>query len=392
MARRAGLTDNQIANKKRKPKRYIKADPEQRGLYLRIPPEGPIVFAAVARDPYGKQIWATLGTTAELTIDQARDRAREAIHRVKAGKPAIEPPKVQPDTVAAVTANWFKRHVEKNGLRTAAEIRRMLDVHVLPRWRDRIFVELKRRDIAALLDAIEDDHGAPAADAVLTVLRSIATWQAARDDNYTPPFVRGMRRISKAAQRRSRILTDDEIRKVWKAVDDAQQFGAGIRFLLLTGQRRDKAITLRWEDIDDNGTWKIRTEAREQSNAGSLQLPQAARDIVAAQPRFTGEPIIFGRSLRSFRWKKNFDKKCGVTDWVIHDLRRTARSLLSRVGVSTEIAERVLGHAVTGVRGTYDRHDYEKEKADALRKLAALIERIVNPPAENIVALHEAAL
>lgn len=389
-ARRRSLTDRMLAAKKRKAKRYTEADPEMRGHYIRVPPDGPIVFYAVVRDPYGKQTWAPLGTTAEMKIAEARDRARGALKRIKEGKPAIEPPKVQPDTVAAVTANWFKRHVEKNGLRTAAEIRRMLDVHVLPRWRDRIFVELKRRDIAALLDAIEDDRGAPVADAVLTVLRSIATWQAARDDNYTPPFVRGMRRISKAAQRRSRILTDDEIRKVWKAAGDAGQFGAGVRFLLLTGQRRDKAITLRWEDIDDNDTWKIRTEAREKSNAGSLQLPQAARDIVAAQPRFAGEPIIFGRSLRSFRWKRNFDKQCGVTDWVIHDLRRTARSLLSRAGVSTEVAERVLGHAVTGVRGTYDRHDYEKEKADALRKLAALIERIVDPPAENVLALHEA--
>src|ERR1700722_17969876 len=101
--RRETLTDKQLASKKRRAERYIQADPEQRGLYLRIPPEGPIVFAAVARDPYGKQIWATLGTSADMNIGEARERAREAIRRVKEGKPAIEPPKVQPDTVAAVT-------------------------------------------------------------------------------------------------------------------------------------------------------------------------------------------------------------------------------------------------------------------------------------------------
>jgi len=107
--RRIGLTDKQLAAKKRKPKRYIEADPEQRGLYLRIPPEGPIVFAAVARDPYGKQIWATLGTTADMRIDEARERAREAIRRIKDGQEAIETPKPKPESVAEVAENWLRR-------------------------------------------------------------------------------------------------------------------------------------------------------------------------------------------------------------------------------------------------------------------------------------------
>ena len=59
--------------------------------------------------------------------------------------------------------------------------------------------------------------------------------------------------------------------------------------------------------------------------------------------------------------------------WVVHDLRRTARSLMSRAGVRPDIAERVLGHAISGVEGIYDRHDYRAEKAEALAKLAALV-------------------
>ena len=81
----------------------------------------------------------------------------------------------------------------------------------------------------------------------------------------------------------------------------------------------------------------------------------------------------------------------GVTGWTLHDLRRTSRSLLSRAGVRPDIAERVLGHAVGGVEGIYDRHRYDDEKADALARLAAPIERIVNPPAGNVVPLREAA-
>ena len=64
---------------------------------------------------------------------------------------------------------------------------------------------------------------------------------------------------------------------------------------------------------------------------------------------------------------------------------------MSRANVRPDIAERVRGHAVAGVEGVYDRHRYDDEKADALRRLAALIERIVNPPTGNVVALHEAA-
>ena len=63
----------------------------------------------------------------------------------------------------------------------------------------------------------------------------------------------------------------------------------------------------------------------------------------------------------------------GVSGWVIHDLRRTARSLLSRAGVPTDHAERCLGHVIGGVRGVYDRHEYYDEKAKAFEALAAQV-------------------
>ena len=63
---------------------------------------------------------------------------------------------------------------------------------------------------------------------------------------------------------------------------------------------------------------------------------------------------------------------CGVTGWTLHDLRRTARSLMSRAGSQSDHAERCLGHLVGGVRGTYDRHDYHEEKWRAFEALAAL--------------------
>jgi integrase len=393
--RRRGLTDKMLAAKKREAKRYIEADPELRGHYIRVPPDGPIVFTAVARSPLGKQIWASLGTAAELKIDQARERAREAIRRIKAGKPAIEPPKPKPESVALIAGNWLTRHVEKNKHRTAPELRRVVEKYVLPYWADRTFTDIRRSDIAALLDVIEDKHGPAMADAVLTVLRSIATWVQSRDDTYVPPFAKGMRRVPKEVHRRSRVLNDDELRAVWRAAGD-DRFGALVKLLLLSAQRKEKTLTLRWDDISADGVWTIRTEPREKGNAGKLQLPKVALDTIQAQPRFVSNPFVFAASRGAGPWrltnwpKRRFDAKSGVTNWRLHDLRRTARSLMSRAGVQSEHAERTLGHSIRGVEGVYNRYSYDAEKADALRKLAALIERIVNPPPENVVALHEA--
>jgi integrase len=393
--RRIGLTDKQLAAKKRRSKRYIQADPQQRGLYVRIPPDGPIAFAAVARDPYGKQVWATLGTTADMKINEARERAREAIRRIKDGQKAIEPPKPKPESVAEVAENWLRRHVEKNRHRTAGEMRRQVEKYILPYWRDRIFVEIKRADVTALLDAIEDKHGASMADAILTTLRSIAGWVQARNDDYMPPFVRGMRRVPKAVHNRARKLDDDELRKVWRSAGEAGQFGVLVCLLLLTAQRREKLLTMRWDDIDGDGVWTIRTEEREKGNPGRLQLPKLALDIVGVQPRFVGNAFVFaGQSAKpwlvSSKFKRRLDDQSGVSGWRLHDLRRTARSLMSRAGVQSEHAERVLGHAIGGVEGIYDRHSYDAEKAEALRKLAALIERIVTPPSANIVVMEHA--
>jgi integrase len=87
--------------------------------------------------------------------------------------------------------------------------------------------------------------------------------------------------------------------------------------------------------------------------------------------------------------KKAFDAKLGgIKPWVLHDLRRTARSLMSRAGVRPDIAERVMGHAIAGVEGVYDRHSYRDEKAIAVKDLTALIDRIINAPADNVVLLE----
>ena len=99
-----------------------------------------------------------------------------------------------------------------------------------------------------------------------------------------------------------------------------------------------------------------------------------------------GERLLGGFS----KFRDGLERTSGVTDWTLHDLRRTARSLMSRAGVPSDHAERCLGHVMAGVRGTYDRHEYLEEKRRAFEALAAQIERIVNPQ-ENVVPLRGAA-
>jgi hypothetical protein len=163
---------------------------------------------------------------------------------------------------------------------------------------------------------------------------------------------------------------------------------------------------MQWADLVD-GKWRIPSEEREKTNAGNLRLPQLVLDIINAQPRIDGNPHVFPGSTRGRRRlkgkpsgppafnsfsqaKAELDAKLpDLPHWTLHDLRRTARSLMSRAGVASDIAERVLGHAIAGVEGVYDQHDYAEEKADALQRLAALVETIINPPEDNVVALGE---
>jgi integrase len=395
--RRRTLTDKMVVALPRRAERYVLADPEQRGHYVRVMPNGPNVYAAVARDPYGKQIWATIGSADVLKIEEARDSARNAIRRIKEGKPAFEPLAAKAPSYQATAEKWLEVYVEKERLRSRPEIERLLKRHVFPFWGKRDFVGIGREEINDLLDHLAKERGAWTADHVLSIIRKIANWYATRSGTYRSPFVVGMRRTSKEQRVRARVLADDELRRVWRASEGAGSFGALIRSLLLTAQRRGPVVQMKWSDLNRDGVWQIPVEARAKGHAVALKLPEAALATIKAQPKFKSNKYVFAASrgdgpLNGFNKRKAaFDKACGVTDWTLHDLRRTARSLMSRAGVRSDIAERVLGHAIPGVEGVYDRHSYDLEKADALAKLAALIDLIVNPPSGNVVPLHEAA-
>ena len=131
-----------------------------------------------------------------------------------------------------------------------------------------------------------------------------------------------------------------------------------------------------------DGVWTIPSEDREKGHAVELVLPEAALAIIRERPSFAGNPYVFagrgGSHISGYsKAKAALDAKVkNVAPWRLHDLRRTARSLMARAGVRPDIAERVLGHAIQGVGGVYDRHDYVAQKAEALKRLAHLLRNV----------------
>jgi integrase len=212
--------------------------------------------------------------------------------------------------------------------------------------------------------------------------------EATRSDNFVPPVVRGMARTKTKERARSRILTDNEIAAIWNSKESGP-FPALLRFLLLTGARRAESACMTWEEIDGDN-WVLPASRNKTRTELTRPLSPAALAVIEGRRRDC--PFVFSKGRKAIstfsRDKAAFDAATGMSNWRVHDLRRTARSLLSRAGVNADIGERCLGHALPGIRGTYDRHDYMPQMKRAYDALAALIERIANLPKDNVRQLR----
>jgi len=393
--RRPKFDDATIANLKRGAKAERKPDPQcPPNHYFRIPAAGsnaPVSFLCIERNPLGKQIWHTFGNANTMTVEQARATCKAIAKKIKAGEPLEAPKPVKPDSVAEVCANWLKRYVVPRKHKTEADTRRIIDVYITPHIGDRAFTDLRKSDTAALGDIIEDNHGPRMADRVLGILRQVCMWFSERaPDNYIIPFIPrgGIKRDHAGA--RKRVLTDDEIRAIWLACGDGidASFGAFCRFALLTGQRKGAILAMQWDDVDaKTGLWTVRDPGeRSKGDIGKVRLSKLALGIIANQTRVLNNDRVFasmkGRAgLSNFtRCKPRLDERSKVRGWRIHDLRRTARTLMSRAGIDKDTGERVLGHAIPGSRGIYDRFEYTEAKTAALDKLANMVAEIIGLP------------
>jgi integrase len=200
-----------------------------------------------------------------------------------------------------------------------------------------------------------------------------------------------MTRTKPSERARKRVLDDSEVRDLWKALDQAEGLPAPyahvVRFLLLTACRRGEAAELHAREIDGD-VWTIPGERYKNKSDHVVPLSAAARAIIGnGGPGYIfsiddGKTPInsFSRAKVAIDAEINKIRKAAgrppMPAWVFHDLRRTARSFMSRAGVRSDHAERALGHTIGGVVGVYDRHEYLSEKRDAFAKLAAIINDI----------------
>jgi integrase len=348
-----------------------------------------------------------------VPLKAAMKQAKGVIGQVaKGGDPVVEKREAAAEakaaisgTLEAVAKDYLKR--EGGKLRSRAERERVLTKYVYPKFGARPIEGISRSEIVKLLDRIEDENGPVMADHVLAALRRLLTWYGGRSDEFRSPIVRGMSRTKAKERARSRTLDDDELRAVWRAAETlATPYARMLQFILLTATRLREAAHMKRTEINAGGIeWTIPKQRHKSKKDFLCPLSTAAQGVLAKTPRigrkgwvFTndGEHAVGGFSKVKGAFDKlvlaelqKHDPKADLPRWTVHDLRRTARSLMSRVGVLPRHAEMALGHVVQGVEGVYDRHSYADEKRAAFEALAAQVSRILNPQA-NVVALREA--
>jgi integrase len=389
-----GLTDISVRNLKPAATRREVPDAGARGLYVVVQPSGVRTFAVRFRFG-GKNRKLTL--QAGIGLAAARKAAADALYEVQQGRDPCAAKRhlkqaqrlVAQDTFRSVAEEYQRR--EGSRLRSANWRRGVLARHVYPTLGERPIGDIRRSEIIRLLDRIGDGSGGPMADRVLSLIRRIMNWHATRSDDFRSPIVRGMSRADERP--RTRILSDDELRAVWNAAAGTEPFSCFVQFLLLTAARRTEAAAMAWSELD--GTDWVLPASRNKAQVDLVRpLSAAAQAVLARVPRLAGCPFVFStngrRAINGFdHFKRRFDARCGVTEWTLHDLRRTARSLMSRAGVPVDHAEKCLGHIVPGIRATYDRHAYGEEMRRAYEALASLIERIIiNSPEGRVIQMQ----
>jgi integrase len=344
-----------------------------------------------------------------LKIGEARKEAKAIIGRVaKGGDPLTERRAVKAGdetTFKAVVELYFKR--DGKNLRTADERKHDIERLVMPKFGKRQIAEISRADIIDLLDDIEDENGPVMADLILAYIRRVMNWYAGRSrTDFRSPITRGMARTKPSKRRRQRILSDIELRALWKATKNHPcAFSSMVRAILLTAVRRTEASAAASDEFAQDN-WVIPSERYKTGVNLVVPLSTAARAVLAHAPRIGNRWVFttdgkralagYGKPMNALRERmlnilREADPDCEMKNWTLHDLRRTARTLMSRQGVDQDVAEKCLGHLPDSLRATYDCWAYVEEKRAAFEALGQLVLRIVMAPAKNIVELRTAA-
>ncbi len=352
------------------------------GFGLRVSPSGRLTFVLRYRNDDGRERRMSLGTYPALSLADARDRAKELLGEVARGEDpgaGLQARRSAP-TFRELAAEYLERHA-KPKKKSWRYDERMLERYLLRPWGRRKAAEIDRVNVMRLLDEIAD-RGAPyAANRVRALVSKV----------YAFGIVRGLveanpaRDVPQPAKPRSRqrVLTEEEIRGMWAALEDVTPLmAATFRLRLLTAQRGIEVLSMRHEDIDGDW-WTIPPEVAKNGLAHRVPLSTQARAVlekirpvnehsawVFPSPRGDSHVRWTGKAAREIRTRTGFE-------WTPHDLRRTAATYMTGMGIPRLVVSKVLNHAESGVTAVYDRSSYDSEKRQALVAWGERLERIV---------------
>ncbi len=371
------------------------------GLYLRVMPSG-VKSWAVRYRANGKQRRLSLGKYPAVSLAAARDLARTAMKNAARGVDVqaekMERRKGGADDIAGVIDLFIERHAKQQN-RTWKKTESILKNYALKAWKGRKVEDITRKDVIALVDGVHA-HAPIMANRVLAAVRKMFNWCVGRDLIQNSPAF-GVTPPAKE-RKRNRILSDEEIKAFWQASErEGYPFGDAFRLMLITGQRREEVIAMRWSEIDLPGqVWEIPGSRTKNEKAHRVPLGPMAIGILKKCPKFldqSGDVVDFvfpasGNNQNSIsgvsRVKARIETAMrnelqvdSLERWTLHDLRRTFASGCRRAGVALDVVEKMINHisgSFAGVVGVYQLHDYEGEKREAVKAWEGLLRIIIH--------------
>lgn len=384
------------------------------GLFLIVQPSGAKSWALRYRHR-GMTRKLTIGRYPVFELGEARAKAREALQAVAAGRDpcgelrerrraamAVDP---DHDLVSVQVENFLARHVRKTSkAANAADVERRFRKYVLPHWSRKRVQEVSRRDVIELLDGIVDSGAGITANRTLATLKTFFTWLVDRSAIEQSPCARVKPPAPETS--RDRVLSDDEIRLLWKVADDlGVPYGAFLKVLLLTAQRRDEVAQMTRAELVAPDLWTLPAERSKNGLAHDVPLSGPVAAILSDIPQTGSRGYLFTISGQQpftaySDVKRRVDARMAalnggpVPGWTFHDARRTAASGMARLGIAVNVIESVLNHRsgqVSGVAGIYNRYAYQTEMRRALEAWGGHVMGLVGEPAASNVAAIRAA-
>jgi integrase len=261
------------------------------------------------------------------------------------------------------------------------------DLHARP------LVKITRSHIATCLNSISVDSGAASASRARAHLAAFFVWCLQQGHCELNPVVGTAN--PKSGPPRDRVLSDDELVKVWRACDVTTDFGRIIRLLILLGARRQEIGGLLWREVDlEEKTITLSAERVKNKREHTLPLVPAAVQLIESVPH-TRDHVFGSWAANGFNaWHQKDALRDGCKEWNIHDLRRSVATGMAEIGIEPHIIEAILNHASghkAGVAGVYNRAQYREKIRIALVKWADHLDEIVNGRAKKIVPFAQRA-